>query len=61
MELNNFELRKDGLYINGAKATAYRGLKIESDIGNITKLQITLYGRFRGIDDVNTYDFGKPD
>ena len=30
--MNKFEIKKDGLYINGAKVTAYRNLKIESDI-----------------------------
>ena len=59
--MNNFEIKKDGLYINGVKVTAYRNLKIESDIDNVTKLQITLYGQLHGIDDVDAYDFRKPD
>ncbi|MEK1480705.1 hypothetical protein HCZ88_00185 [Limosilactobacillus fermentum] len=59
--MNKFEIKKDGLYINGAKVTAYRNLKIESDIDNITKLQITMYGQLRGIDDADSYDFRKPD
>ncbi|MDD7693807.1 MAG: hypothetical protein PT937_05485 [Lactobacillaceae bacterium] len=59
--MNNFEIKKDGLYINGAKVTAYRNLKIESDIDNVTKLQITLYGQLHGIDDVGTYNFRNPD
>lgn len=59
--MNNFEIKKDGLYINGAKVTAYRNLEIESDIDNVTKLQITLYGQLHGIDDVDAYDFRKPD
>ena len=59
--MNKFEIKKDGLYINGAKVTAYRNLKIESDIDNITKLQITRYGQLRGIDDADSYDFREPD
>lgn len=55
--MNKFEIKKDGLYINGAKITAYRNLKIESDIDNITKLQITMYGQLCGIDDADSYDF----
>lgn len=59
--MNKFEIKKDGLYINGAKVTAYRNLKIESDIDNITKLRITMYGQLRGIDDADSYDFREPD
>lgn len=59
--MNKFEIKKDGLYINGVKVTAYRNLKIESDIDNITKLQITMYGQLCGIDDADIYDFREPD
>ncbi len=59
--MNKFEIKKDGLYINGAKVTAYRNLKIESDIDNITKLQITMYGQLCGIDDADSYYFREPD
>lgn len=59
--MNKFEIKKDGLYINGAKVTAYRNLKIESDIDHITKLQITMYGQLCGIDDADSCDFREPD
>lgn len=59
--MNNFEIREDGLYINGVKIKAYRNLKIESDVDDVTKLQVTLYGQLHGIDDVDSYVFQKPD
>lgn len=55
--MNTFEVRKDGLYINGAKVSTFNNLKIESDADGLTKLSITLYGELKGIDDQNSYSF----
>lgn len=57
IKMNTFEVRKDGLYINGAKVSAFNNLKIESDADGLTKLSITLYGELKGIDDQNSYSF----
>lgn len=57
IKMNTFEVRKDGLYINGAKVSAFNNLKIESYADDLTKLSITLYGELKGIDDQNSYSF----
>ncbi|KRM83936.1 hypothetical protein FC35_GL000510 [Limosilactobacillus coleohominis DSM 14060] len=62
MKYNTFRFKKDGLYIDNTKISAWNDLKIESDaeLGK-TKLTISIYGNLHGVDDLEPYDFAKPD
>lgn len=61
MKFNTFEFKKDGLYIDKTRITAWDDLKLESSskLGK-SKLTISIYGNLHGVND-QLYHFAKPD
>lgn len=62
MKYNTFKFKRDGLYIDQTKITAWDNLKLESntDLGK-SKLTISIYGNLHGVDNQQPYKFLKPD
>ncbi|WP_069825286.1 hypothetical protein [Pediococcus pentosaceus] len=61
--INTFEIRNNGsydkgLFINGHRIRSVQDVKMHSELGNFTTLNLQIIGRLKGLDDLEPgYDF----